>query len=188
MSHAAAQPPEGPMTVEEFLRWHETVPETEHYELEGGRPVAMAPERAVHAQAKAAAWLALREAVRGLPCQAYVDGLLVPIGQGRAYQPDALLRCGPPLPPEAQTAEDPVVVVEVASPSSTGADLHRKLQGYFRVPSVAHYLVVLTEERRVIHHRRAAPDAVIETRILAEGAIALDPPGISVAVEALLPP
>ncbi len=39
------------MTVPEFLAWVETQ-ESGRYELIGGQPVAMAPERAEHVQAK----------------------------------------------------------------------------------------------------------------------------------------
>jgi Uma2 family endonuclease len=177
------------MTIAEFLRWHEDQPETEHYELEDGQPILMSPERVQHAEAKALAWLALREAAAaaGLTCQAYVDGPMVPIGERRAYQPDVVLRCGPPLPPDTVLIPDPLVMVEVVSPSSGRQDRQMKLEGYCTRPALRHYLVVLLARRRVIHHRRATEDAVIETRFLASGVIALDPPGMAVPVEALFP-
>ena len=73
------------------------------------------------------------------------------------------------------------------SPSSEERDQLVKLEEYFQIPSVMHYVIVLDDRRRVIHHRRA--DAgVIETRLLSDGALDLTPPGLSVAVEALLGP
>jgi Uma2 family endonuclease len=187
MSEAQAAPRR--MTIAEFLRWHEDRDETEHYELEDGVPVLMAPERLEHATAKARAWRVLQDAAdaAGLTCQAYVDGPMIPVSEHRAYQPDAVMRCGPPLPPESVLIPDPLVVVEAVSPNTGRQDRVLKLEGYFVVPSVRHYLVVLLERRRVIHHRRATIDAVIETRILAEdGMIALDPPGLALPVAALL--
>jgi Uma2 family endonuclease len=44
----------------------------------------------------------------------------------------------------------------------------------------AHYLIIDPDEMLVIHHQRHGED--ILTRILRDGAIALDPPGIEVAV------
>lgn len=190
MSHAHAAP--GRMTIAEFLRWHEDRDETEHYELEDGVPVLMAPERLEHAAAKFRAGRALQDAAdaAGHTCQAYVNGPMIPVSDHRAYQPDAVMRCGPPLPPESMLIPDPLVVVEVVSPNTGRQDRVLKLEGYFAVPSLRHYLVVLLERRRVIHHRRVAPDTVIETRILSEdAAITLDPPGaLALPVAALLGP
>jgi Uma2 family endonuclease len=70
------------------------------------------------------------------------------------YEPDALVRCGPPLPADAIEVADPVIVVEVVSPSSRGIDCGVKLAGYFALPSLRHYLIVDTGTRVVIHHRR----------------------------------
>jgi hypothetical protein len=53
--------------------------------------------------------------------------------------------------------------------------------GYFRIPSVRHYLVLDTEARAVVHHRRGDRGG-IETRILRDGGLALDPPGIEIAL------
>ena len=69
-----------------------------------------------------------------------------------------------------------MIIVEVLSRGTTATDTGRKLADYFRVPSVAHYLVVHPTRRTVTHHRRAG--AEIETRIVVNGPIAMDPPGI----------
>ena len=60
-------------------------------------------------------------------------------------------------------------------------DAGEKLAGYFRVPSVRHYLIVSARRREVIHHARQSEK--IETSIVTAGRIELDPPGISLAVE-----
>jgi hypothetical protein len=52
------------------------------------------------------------------------------------------------------------------------------------VPSIRHYLIVVTDRRVVIHHRRSE-DGTIETRLIGAGRIEMDPPGIAIAVEAL---
>ena len=56
-----------------------------------------------------------------------------------------------------------------------------KLADYFRLPSVAHYLIIDPDEVLVIHHQRRADDDIL-TRILRDGAITLDPPGIEVKI------
>ena len=97
------------------------------------------------------------------------------------YQPDALVYCGEPVSGDALEIPNPVVVFEVLSPGNAVTDLRDKLVGYFRVASIAHYLIVDPDKRIVIHHARGTGD-VVSTRILSEGAVRLDPPGIEIAV------
>ena len=85
------------------------------------------------------------------------------------------------MPGNAIETGDPVIVVEVVSPSSRGIDKGAKLASYFSLPSVRHYLIVDTEGRVVIHHQRL-DDGRIESRFLHEGALALDPPGLTIEV------
>lgn len=178
--------PKPRMTVDAFLPWAMAQP-SGRYELVNGEVVAMAPERAIHAETKAEAWLALRTALAaaGLPCRAYVDGLGVRIDEATLYEPDVLVRCGTPLADDALEAPDPMIVVEVVSPSSAARDSGAKLEDYFSLPSVAHYLILKTDSRAAIHHRRAG-DA-IATTILRDGAVTLDPPGVTLDVAALFP-
>ena len=44
-----------------------------------------------------------------------------------------------------------------------------------------HYLIVDPDRPLVIHHARATDDSIL-TRIVREGAIALDPPGIGLSL------
>jgi len=171
------------MTLSAFLRWSAEQPGK--HELVAGIPVAMAPERADHARTKARVWLALRDAVRsaGLECEAFTDGMTVPIDDDNAYEPDALVRCGARLEADEQAVTDPVVVVEVLSPTTAGRDAGAKLEDYFRLDSVAHYLLVKTDRRVVIHHARQA-GGEIRTTIVSQGELELSPPGMRVAVSA----
>ncbi|HUH01957.1 MAG TPA: Uma2 family endonuclease, partial [Kofleriaceae bacterium] len=154
-------------------------PEGARYELVAGEVVAMAPERAAHAFLKARIWRAFDDEIgeRGLPCQALPDGMTVKIDEHTAYEPDAVVHCGAPLADDALLVPEPIIVVEVLSPTTKAHDAGAKLAGYFRLPTVRHYLLVRTEQRTVIHHRRADGGA-IETRIITSGILPLDPPGL----------
>jgi Uma2 family endonuclease len=131
---------------------------------------------------KARVWRALETAIKsaGVTCQAAPDGMTVEIDDDTDYEPDALVNCGPPMADNATAAPNPVVVVEVLSPSTERVDTGGKLADYFRVSSIQHYLLVRPQRREVIHHRRMADR--IETRIISQGEIDLDPPGIRIAV------
>jgi Uma2 family endonuclease len=177
------QPKRTEFTADEFIAWALEQP-SGRFELENGVVVAMAPERLSHGRAKSQGWLALRLAItaRGLGCEALPDGSTVRIDDRTVYEPDALVRCGPRLPGDAIEANDPVIVVEVVSPSSRGIDKGVKLVSYFSLPSVRHYLIVDTDQRVVIHHQRV-DDGRIESRFLHEGPLSLDPPGLTIEVQ-----
>lgn len=171
------------MTATDFLRWRESLSEGERYELAGGEPVAMAAEKNRHNLVKTACCRALEDGVRAaaLDCTVLGDGATVVVDEEDVYEPDVTVQCGEPIDLDATTVPQPMVLVEVLSRSTRGVDAGGKLYGYFQLPSVEHYLMVDPLRRVLIHHRRAGTG--IETSILREGIVRLDPPGISFALE-----
>ena len=177
------QPKQTEFTADEFIAWALEQAEG-RFELDNGAVVAMSPERIGHGRAKNRTLRAFETAIaaRGLGCEAHPDGATVRINDRTVYEPDALVRCGPPLPGDAIEVIDPIIVVEVVSPSSRGIDRGLKLASYFSLPSVRHYLIIDTDKRVVIHHRRDEEDQ-IGVRILRNGALTLDPPGLTIEVQ-----
>ncbi len=178
--------PKERMTVDEFLAWAEGRPG--RYELFRGTVYSMTPERAVHAEVKFAVQTALASAIRAgnLPCHMLPDGMTVRVDDATAHEPDALVYCGDRLEPSALEVPNPLIVVEVLSPSTRHVDAQLKLAGYFRLPSVMHYLVVDPDKPLLIHHARGSGDAIV-TRIVTDGSIKLDPSGIELRVADLYP-
>jgi len=174
------------MTSDEFLLWAEG--QDGRWELHDGAAVMMSPERLAHIRAKKHVAFALDDAVtRGsLPCEVFADGVSVKVDARTIFEPDACVMCGPSKPDDTIVVSDPTVVVEVLSPNTAAVDHGRKLSGYFSLPSVEHYLILDPERRVVIHHKRGQGDT-IETRVLSDGVVRLEPPGFDVAVEALFP-
>ena len=172
------------MTADRFLAWAMDQPEGKRYELASGEVIAMAPARAAHARAKRDVLHALGEAIAAasLQCEALPDGMAVRIGDTTVYEPDAAVRCGPPLADDAIEYGDPRIVVEVLSPATRARDSGAKLEDYFRLPSVRHYLIVKIDTRCVIHHARSSDDA-IATSIRHSGMLNLQPPGIEIRIE-----
>ena len=169
------------MTSDEFIAWAMQQPKGKRHELAQGEIVAMAPERSIHARTKGLIYRRLAEAVEaaGLPCTVYPDGMAVVVDKDTTYEPDVMLRCGEELDDDAVKVFDPMVVVEVVSPSSKSIDVGEKLADYFRLPSLRHYLIVRTRTRTLIHHARDE-DGTITTRIVRDGTVLqLDPPGIA---------
>jgi Uma2 family endonuclease len=132
--------------------------------------------------------LALAEALNraGLSCEAMPDGATVRINERTAYEPDALVYCGPRLSGADIEVPNPVIVVEVASPSTRDTDTGAKFRGFFSLPSVRHYLIIDPEERFIVHHERGADGKIVSTS-RTEGVLALDPLGIEVPLAEMLP-
>lgn len=175
------------LTVDEFLA---SAGERDgKWELQDGVLVSMSPERLGHGRTTHSAVNALNAAIRraGLSCEAVPDSVGVRISARTAYQPDALVYCGPRRPLDTLEIPDPVIVVEVLSPSSSSRDQSVKLAGYFSLPSVMHYLVLAPEARMAIHHKRGSGD-LIETRIARDSDLRLDPPGLELALGEVFAP
>ena len=115
-----SSPAHARMTSDEFIAWTMSRPDEGRYELVAGEVVAMPPERSSHALIKFQVARRLAEAVEaaGLQCTVYPDGMAVEVDAETTYEPDALVRCGAPLADDAVKITDPVIVVEVLSPST----------------------------------------------------------------------
>jgi Uma2 family endonuclease len=170
---------------EEFRLWAEC--QKRRYERIAGEPVAMSPERIEHVRVKHRTWAALDRAVHAanLPCEALGDGVTIEINEDTDYEPDAVVNCGPPAPGDAVAATNPVIVVEVLSPSTESVDLADKLADYFKVATIQHFLIVRARRREVIHHKRSGSEIV--SRVINIGGIVLDPPGITIDVADIYP-
>jgi Uma2 family endonuclease len=169
-------PAQRKMTVDEFLAWVEG--QDGRWELYRGVPYPMGPERVRYGEVKFAVQAMLMQGIRraNLRCHMLPAGTTVRVSLQTAHKPDALAYCGPKLLDDSIEVPEPIIVVEVASPSTRRIDASLKLNGYFRLPSVHHYLIVDADAPPVIHHRRQG-DGTILTTIVHDGVLTLAPPG-----------
>ena len=169
------------MSVDEFLAWQDRQPG--RYELKDGIVYAMSPEGAGHAEVKFAVQTALAAGIRArnLPCHMLPDGMTVRVDEATAYEPDALVYCGAKLSSRSVEVPNPVIVVEVLSPSTGRVDATAKLADYFKVASVAHYLIIDPDKTLIVHHARGTGGTIL-THVVNAGSIMLDPPGIEITV------
>jgi Uma2 family endonuclease len=176
--------PKRQLTADEFQAWALKQPRDGHgkFELIDGYVVMQEPERAVHAEVKGALFAAMRDAIKsaGRPCFAVVDEPQIRIHSKKVYQPDGLVYCGERVPPDV-LVNTPVIVWEVLSPGSVERDCGDKLEAYFTVPSLHHYLIVDPARRAIIHHRRRQQDELL-TRVRRSGTLKFFPPGLEVNV------
>ena len=188
------------MSAEEFMVWAEAQPrEAGKFELWDGEvimtrgpsdgPSELQSERSQHWDAKGIIFAAFRDAIKQakLPCHAVVDGASVKLlslgqtakGKDRVVEPAVLVYCGPKVRRDEFAVPNPLIVVEVLSPGTANFVATGKMDGYFKHPSIQHYLVVNADKPLVVHHQRSTDDAW-STRIVSSGRLLLDPPGLDV--------
>ena len=175
----AARQEEWPRTVAEFEAWHARQPE--RWEFICGQPRLMAPASMKHAIIKNNVGFALRQAFADLGCTALIDGPQILTDEISAI-PDVVVTCAP-IDLSTPVIAEPVIIVEVMSPSSEADDAGRKWFSYRKIPSLKHYLVLSQDERAVQVHSRAGD--LWRERFVSAGTIELDDPPVRLDIDAI---
>lgn len=126
------------MSVEAFLAWEER--QELRWEFDGFAPVAMTGGTAGHSALQRNISLALGDRLRGKHCQVYTSDLKVRAAGSIRY-PDAFVVCSP-VSRLSTVIDDPVVVFEVLSPSTSSVDHFVKNQEYRDTPSIQRYVML----------------------------------------------
>src|SRR5229473_1990133 len=148
-----AEPAIRPMTLEDFLRWEDGT--DTRYELIDGFPVAMAPPAeahrilAVRLVSRIDAGLASRR-----PCNAQIEpGVVRPDRADTYYIPDIAVTCRP-NEPGRQAMLDPILIVEILSPSTERGDRRLKMPAYQKIESVREILLIDADSHHAEVYRR----------------------------------
>jgi len=170
------------MTVEEFFAWCEEHPDARRCELIEGVVVVQQAEQWLHTQLKTSVFMALWKAVEGcgLPLFVAPSGPALRIAPDTAFEPDVVVAHLPHPDPKSYEITSPVIVVEVLSPSTRRKDLGLKREGYFRLPTLRHYLIVDPDASSIVQYVRATATGDIVERSVTTGALQLDPPGLTI--------
>jgi Uma2 family endonuclease len=132
------------------------------YEMYDGEVFAMSGGSRRHSLVSVSALIALRSRARNRGCEAHGPDFYVrPDDDNRsAMSPDAYVRCGPPSPDNQRYASDPVVIVEVLSPSTMQFDRGEKLRRYQKFESLQHVIILYQDEYRAEMWTRPLEGAV----------------------------
>ena len=129
--------------MERFLGWEAL--QSFKWEFDGVRPVAMTGGTAAHAIICANLLRILGNRLAGGPCRALGPDMQIRTATTVRY-PDGAVTCVP-IPADARALPDPVLVIEVSSPSTAIDDRTTKLREYRDIPSVQRYVMI--EQDRV---------------------------------------
>lgn len=164
------------MTVAEFLEWDDGT--DQRYQLVRGKVVAMAPTSASHSVIMAKIGAAL-EARLERPC--YVGsnaGVIRPDRDDTYFEADLVVSCAP-LGKDMATIPEPVVIVEVLSPTTADHDRGGKLYDYRRIGSVQEIALVASEQRHVEIWRRRGTKWEVED-LIGDTVLQLETVGITI--------
>ncbi|MEL6504819.1 MAG: Uma2 family endonuclease [Pseudomonadota bacterium] len=169
------------MSIDQFIAWTERA-NPGRCELVDGKVMLTSPERARHWSVKQCIWLAFRDGIRALGLDAYAaaDGPSIATGPRKMRQPDVIVQ-SKPGDWDSVFSDQPIIVVEVISPSTGKTDAVAKLEEYLSVETIQHYLIVDPDQRSIVHHAKSADGW--HTHITHKGTLQLDPPGLSVDVD-----
>jgi Uma2 family endonuclease len=140
------------MCLEEFLDWERKQPK--RHEFANGVVTLMTGASAAHVRIAGNIAFALRQRLRGTGCEAFGSDMKV-IANGTVRYPDISVTCRP-IDDRDDRITEPIVVIEVLSPTTERIDRGRKKFDYFATPSIRQYAIVEQDERRVDLYTRTA--------------------------------
>jgi Uma2 family endonuclease len=150
------------MTLAEFLKWDDGT--DRRYELLDGNPVMMAPTLEAHGELAAALAREIGARVQP-PCRVISEAGIGMSDRADTYYVADLAVTRAPREPGRRMVVEPVLVVEVLSPSTGQVDRWRKVADYRTLPSVREILLVFSDERRVEVQRRTTDGWRVEDLI-----------------------
>ena len=144
------------MTLGEYMAWEEVQPEKN--EFHRGEVFAMVGARRGHARVLLNLGSELSARLKGTPCQVFVDSMKVQIGDDTVLYPDVFVTCERDYSANDLVCKEPVLVIEVLSPSTRTYDANKKFTLYRRLASLREYVLIDPETRDVNVYRRSAAD------------------------------
>jgi len=175
------------LTVEEFLV---ACPNDQrHYQLFDGVIVAMAPPATPHqviaGRLSGEIYAAMRAVRPG--CFVRPQAGIAPMGlQGRDhFEADLVVSCAPLDRDVRGIVQEPLLIVEILSPSTDRDDVYIKLPAYQRVPSLQEILYIETERvGATVYQRRQQGWQTIESAV-PDAPLRLDTVGLDIVLSSL---
>jgi len=149
-----------PVTIAAFDVFVEKQADDVVYELVDGQIVMMTNPNQRHEQVASNIGAHLKIAMDKRGCRTYQGGMRVQLSDNMdgtdKTKPDVVVRCGP-TDPASETRNyitDPLVIVEVLSPSTMDYDRGDKLDFYKVIPTLRHIVIAYQDQMRIEHYRR----------------------------------
>jgi Uma2 family endonuclease len=135
------------ITADAFYDWVKTRTEG-RYELVDGEPVMMAGATNRHDRVMRNAMRHLGNHLEGHPCQPFSNEIYIVIPAGNRRQADVGVDCGAP-DDMSMDADQPMLVLEVLSPTTRQFDRFEKVEEYKTVPTLEYIVLVDPDDPQV---------------------------------------
>lgn len=144
-----------PMSAADFLAWDAT--QTLKHEFLRGEIYAMTGALDAHVTTTMNVSMALRQHLRGTPCRTFMSDMKLRVEAADAFfYPDVFVTCSAADSADPQIKREPVLVVEVLSPSTAAYDRGDKFAAYRQLPTLRELLFIDPRRRRCDLHRLGA--------------------------------
>ncbi|MGI9034649.1 MAG: Uma2 family endonuclease [Pyrinomonadaceae bacterium] len=87
------------------------------------------------------------------PCETFIESVKLRTNAQTFYYPDVMVACDK-TPRSSYYREEPVLLVEIFSPTTERTDRNEKLSVYKNIPSLREYVIVWQDKIHVEIHRR----------------------------------
>ena len=168
------------MSLDEFLAWEREQPE--RYEYAGGVAMMMTGGSLDHSTIASNLWTALRDGLRGSARRAFRGDTKI-IANNSIRYPDLSVTCTS-VRGDEDTVLEPVLVVEVISPSTEREDRGRKKFDYFATPSIQQYAIIEQDTRRVDLYTRSG-DRWTDEIVEGDAALTLSSIGVEISLDTI---
>src|SRR5687768_5626017 len=152
----STHPQTATISLEDFITAAEA--SEERLEFVDGQILAMSGASLEHGLIVSRIATSLSNQLRGRPCGVVSQGTLVRAQDGdNTFLPDVAVFCDQPQRDRLRGVDlllNPVLLVEVLSPSTTNYDHGRKWESYRGIASLQHYLLVAQDKARVEQYTR----------------------------------
>lgn len=119
----------------------------------------------------------LSQQLKNRPCEAYINDMRVKATEARCYHyPDIAVVCGKPEFEDAQvdTLLNPMLLIEVLSPSTEAYDRGGKFAHYRKIPSLREYLLVMQDQPGIERYLRQGEVWILSETLGLEASVALE--------------
>jgi Uma2 family endonuclease len=168
------------MSLDEFLAWERDQPE--RYEYADGVITMMTGGSLDHSTIASNLWTALRDQLRGTTCRAFRGDSKIIANHSIRY-PDLSVTCTQVRGTD-DLVLDPILIIEVISPSTEREDRGRKKFDYFAKPSIRQYALIEQDERRIDLYTRTGASWIDEV-IEGEAVLNLSSIGVEISLDTI---
>ncbi len=140
------------MTEDEYLAFEESA--TVRHEYVAGHVFAMTGSTDAHNHVCGNIFASIHARLKDGPCHVYSNDMKVRIAAANSfYYPDIMVSCES-FQPKSVFKEQPVLVLEILSPSTKQIDLREKLVAYQKIDTLREYIIVHQDRQQIDVYRR----------------------------------